>query len=641
MLNKFPKSSSQIIAGAVQSLVFFILFYLYLWLKVDLRLIYHGGGVITNFPVFLRGWTFFQQFTAYPGGPVEYLSALLSQFFYYSWAGAFVVTLLAWLICVCTGYFLKAINASHFRYVRFIPLILLLITYTQYTYHFVTTTALLVSLFFVCLYLRITPTSRLISLIIFLVLSVVLYYIAGGAYLLFAVLCSIYELLFRRYWQIGLLYLLSAAVIPYVEGAFIFGTNITDAFSKLLPFSWEITPREPRKRMITIVYILYLLLPLTALGLALWQILVRRITHLPDQSDASEANFNEARKGTKEEPPGKSFRPAVEIFLWLIESLVLLVIAGAVVFFSHDNRRKTLFAVDYYSCHRMWPQLLRAARRHPNSYFVVHAANRALYHTGRLGYDMLSYPQQPDTLLLAEADKKGAIAFLKRFDTYIDLGHMNIPENDLTESIERLGERPIILKRLAIINMVKGNIATAKVYLEALSKTLFYSDWANKYLDQIESDPNLSTDQQVQHLRSMMMEKDYVASLKQEEVFSALLEKNRQNRMAFEYLMAFYLLTKQLDKFVQNLDRLDDFDYPKIPRLYEEAILIWQGVTGKKVDLKGRRISPEVYLENRDFTNICHSFTDSDHIVIVPAALSGFEDSYFFYYNFRPPFLTR
>ncbi|MHC4418598.1 MAG: DUF6057 family protein, partial [Planctomycetota bacterium] len=145
----YRKLSNQSLGRAARTLLFFILFYLYLWLEVDLRLIYHGGGMITNFPVFYRGWTFFHPFLSYPGGPVEYVCAFLSQLLYIGWAGAIVVTAQAWLICLCTGYFLKTIRASGLRLLRFVPPVLILITYTQYTYHFVTTTALLTSLLFV------------------------------------------------------------------------------------------------------------------------------------------------------------------------------------------------------------------------------------------------------------------------------------------------------------------------------------------------------------------------------------------------------------------------------------------------------------------------------------------------------------
>ena len=115
MLNPPRKLSSQNRAGPIRDLAFFVLFYLYLWLSVDTCLIYHSNKTIINFPIFFRGWAFFKEFTSYPGGLVEYLCAFLSQFLYYSWAGALVITLLAWLIYVCTDTFIKAINAPRLR----------------------------------------------------------------------------------------------------------------------------------------------------------------------------------------------------------------------------------------------------------------------------------------------------------------------------------------------------------------------------------------------------------------------------------------------------------------------------------------------------------------------------------------------
>ena len=221
VLSSFRKLSgrlpSQDVGGLIRSSVFFILFYLYLWLDVDLRLIYHGAGEIINSPSFFTGWAFFRESLSRPGGLLEYTAALLSQLFYIGWAGALVATLQAWLICVCTGYFLIRYNYPRLRWVRFIAPILLLIIYTQYTYRFVTTTALSAALLFVCLYLKIITKNQRAAwfhLAVFFVLSVILYYVAGGAYLLFAVLCAIYELLFGGRWLMGLLYLVSAITIP-------------------------------------------------------------------------------------------------------------------------------------------------------------------------------------------------------------------------------------------------------------------------------------------------------------------------------------------------------------------------------------------------------------------------------------------
>ena len=155
-MDAFGKISGQNVGRAVRSFGFFALFYFYIWLAVDTRLIYHSYEMAENFPVFYKDWDFFQKFISYPGGDVEYLSALLSQFFYYSWAGALVITLQAWLICLCTGKFIKAIQAPQLYWVRFVPPILMLIVYTKYTYHFANTMALLTSLVFVCIYLKLS-----------------------------------------------------------------------------------------------------------------------------------------------------------------------------------------------------------------------------------------------------------------------------------------------------------------------------------------------------------------------------------------------------------------------------------------------------------------------------------------------------
>ena len=270
----------------LQGFLFFTLFYLYLWLYVDLKLIYHGAGVITNFPVFYKGWNFFLPFLSYPGGPFEYLSAFLSQLFYHSWAGALVVTVQAWLLCVCIDYLLKAANLTRIRLICFLLPILLLVIYIRYAYHFPTTVALVIGLLFTCLYLKMTSsqgaTFRCLS--IFLFLSVILYYLAGGAFLLFAVTCAIYELVFRFRWKTSIFYLLSAAAVPYVLGFFVFRVSIIDAFCNSLPFSWKILYYEARRREVTIVYLMYLLLPLILLVFGLLQILGKKIHYVKGRS---------------------------------------------------------------------------------------------------------------------------------------------------------------------------------------------------------------------------------------------------------------------------------------------------------------------------------------------------------------------
>ena len=202
-------------------------------------------------------------------------------------------------------------------------------------------------------------------------------------------------------------------------------------------------------------------------------------------------------------------------------------------------------------------------------------------------------------------------------------------EHELTESLEVFGARPMILQRLALINMAKGDTATARTYLGALTKTFFYADWANNYLNLLESDPALSTDKKIQLLRQNRVTKDRA------DIPSTLADTKGHNRMAFEYSMAWYLLTKQLDKFVQNLNRMDDFDYRQIPCLYEEAILIYELITKKQADLHGRQISSRSLERYKDFMST-YARCKTDRIAI-KYLVTNYYNSYFFYYFFRPP----
>jgi len=612
-------------------ILFFASFYCYLWLYVDLRLIYHGAGVITNFPVFNKGGSFFLPFLSYPGGPVEYLSAFLSQLFYTSWAGAFVVTLQAWLISFCIDFMLKATNALRVRGIRFLMPILLLVLYTQYTYYFATTMALLTALVMACLYMKLTLSRFGIfrSASTFLILSVATYYLAAGGFFLFAAICAMNELFFRFRWKISVVCLLSVGIVPYVLGLMIFQVSIVDAFRKLLPFSWEIMKYNARTRVIEVVYLLYLLPPFVLLLNGLWQMLRKR------RHSARKPSAKKSRKKHRNLPS--------RIFSWYVGSaklkyvtglILLFIIAGGTVFFSRNETLRTRFKVDYYAYHKMWPELLTTAQQNPTHPFVAHAVNRALYHVGRLGYDMFTWPQHPDYLLLS--DPKYKWMYWQIFDVFIDLGVVNMAENALTECLEGLGSRPMVLQRLALVNMVKGNPGSAKIYLGALSKTLFHADWAKRYLERLRTDPTLSSDAYIQHLRFIRLDRDCpIYSLLKEKTLSWLLEKNPHNRMAFEYLMAWYLLNRYLGRFIERIEFLPDLGYSELPTHYEEAALIYAFKSRKPVPLTDYSPNPQLRRRIEDFSRILQAHGGNRQAAYRDLS-RDFCNTYFFYNIYAP-----
>lgn len=610
MPDSFLKLFSEKKTRAIRSLVFFAVFYLYLWCGVETHLLYHGGGQVRNFPHFFRGWEFFGELMLRPGGLVEYLSAFLAQFFYFSEAGAFVVTVQAWLFFVCTNTIIKAFGADRLRWVRFLPPILLLIPYTQYIYQFLAATALLTGLLFVCLYLKTASQNRFARLIVFMLLSVVLHAMAGGVYLLFVLICIFYELLCRRCGWMVLLYLLSAFVGPYAMGIFVFDASDLNIFTYLLPFSRIINVRQPRQETIVALYLVYVLLLLVVLVLRFWQ----------------------DKAGPKAMAKIFSWYWQNNKLRWLIDSLILLVATGSVVVFFYDSTQKRYFEVDYYASRRMWPKTIEVSRQVSSNFRVTNAVDRALYHTGRLNSDGFSLSQHVDALLMESS--KFELNYWWKIGTYIDLGLMNPAERQLNEAIELYGPQPVLIKRLALVNMVKNNISAAKVYLGALSRTLFEAEWAKDYLSLIASDPELLTDKRIQHLRSMMPTEDLISTgFKFEELMLTLLAANKQHRMAFEYLMMWYLLKKDLEKFADNIWRMADFDYQSIPTHWEEAILTYTFSRKIDIDLHDRRVSPRSRLRFDGFIQIVNRYRGDRKAAFKD--LSGrYGNSYFFYHMY-------
>lgn len=633
-------------ADAVRAGVFFGLFYFYLLLAVKPHLIY-DSATITNFPAFYRGWAFFAESMSCPGGALKYVAAFLSHLFYYPWAAAAVITAQAWLVSVCVGYFLRAIALPGARWLRFIPALLVVVTYARYTYHLPLIMATLASLFFACLYVAAVSwrsrgaEGRSASVRFawgldpagYVFLSVVSYVVSGGAYILFAVLCATYELLYHRRHKTGLLYLLFAAALPYVAGVLLFRVSIIDAYTDMLPMSWRVLAWSGRKKMIAAVYALYLFPVAMALAWGVWQILVvnfhlRRMTTTPEPTGKrARTRRGRSKKSLLTRARRRLGGPAVR---WTLGTAILFVVAGAAAFLSFDDRQQALLEVHHYACRRMWPQVLDAARRCPDSDYTINAVDRALYHTGRLNRDMCSYLQRPDALLLIGDDR--VLWHWHKFDTLIDLGLMNMAEKNLNECMAMFGEHPMILKRLAMVSMVKGETDTARIYLGALSRTLFHNDWADAYLARLDSDPNLSADAEIQSLRARSLTKDYMTLFyAKEPILSTLVEQSGGNRMAFEYLMAWYMLNKQLGKFVQSVGRLGEFGYTEIPPLYQEAIVIYAYGTKKPVPLAGFTISPEAQRRIEHFSGVFNRYNRNKNAAFNELA-KDYWGSYLFYY---------
>jgi len=625
--------------------VFFGLAFAYVWLWVQPALIY-SCGTITNFPVFYRGWSFFHETVRHPGGLIQYISAFASHLFYYSWAGAVVIAVQAWAISACTGYLLRAARLPGARLLRFVPAILVLVAYAQYRYHLPLFMAALAALAFASLHVRLTRAmsadARSVdvrSAVVYLALSAILYLIGAAAILPFAVLCAAYELCRGRWLQIGF-YLPVALVLPYAVGVLAFRVSLVNAYTELLPVSWRVLGWVTREEMVATVYGVYLFPLLGLLAAALWN-LYRARSSRRAMTEKPAGKPSKGRHPTPGKPRiGVLTKPAV---LWTLGSMLLFAAGGAAAVLSLDTEQKALLEVHHYACRRMWPEVLAAARRCPDSIYAINAINRALYHTGQLGKDLCLYVQQADSLLITGDDH--AVRYWHAFDTLMDLGLANQAEKNLTECLETFGEHPLILQRLAMVNLIKGRTEAARIYCGALKRTLFHDRWASECLSRLEVDPNLAGDAEIQRLRAGHLKKDSIAEFyDREAMLTALVEQGdgkgpqaqsnavvHPNRMAFEYLTAWYLLNGQLPRIVEQIGRLDEFGYAEIPPLCQEAILIYAYGARKAVDLHGRAISPEVDRRFKHFSSVVNRH-GNDKAAAIAELARDYRGSYFFYY---------
>jgi hypothetical protein len=287
-----------------------------------------------------------------------------------------------------------------------------------------------------------------------------------------------------------------------------------------------------------------------------------------------------------------------------------------------------------------WAEVLTyAGQLPPADVWNVFQVNRALYHRHELLERMFAYPQVPDAArtLALQFESLTATAQqvpLECSDLFFDLGRINESEHMAYEALELFGARPRTLQRLVHLHAIKGEPDAARRYLAVLECSLGYRGWARDCLRQLEADPTLSDEPLVASRRALMVHQDFTGKLDLETMLGHLLERNAQNRMACEYLLAYYLLTRRIDKVVANLHRLEAFGEARWPRYCEEALLIYLEMTRTPPSTwRGHPISPETWRRNAEFVQALGRFPGP-----TPAAFQtlhrDFGDSYFFFFVF-------
>jgi hypothetical protein len=144
----------------------------------------------------------------------------------------------------------------------------------------------------------------------------------------------------------------------------------------------------------------------------------------------------------------------------------------------------------------------------------------------------------------------------------------------------------------------------------------------------------MSGDPLVARIRPLMLHRDYVGNWSTEQILQQCLEANPSNRMAFEYLVAHYLLTSNLKGLASLAHRMKDF-YRALPTHVQEALLaFWQqnGSLPPGIDESAIDIETESRFES--FINIMAQHQNG-HVEDTWNALSpDFGSTYWFFITF-------
>ena len=606
-------------------------FYFYLWFRIRPELFYQQKP-----NVFLFDSYFFAAFWDKPGGPVDYASAFLSPLFAYGWLGAGLVTLLTALICLATRWFMAVVAGRGGQIVFLMPAILIVMVLGQYCHPVRLLVSLLVVLVFANAYMRIGTGQPAVRLALFAIASVFAYYVGAGLYVVFALLCGVFEWRVDRRRWLGATCVLCAAVVPATMGGWFWGLSYSAVYrGTVVPTShyWLAMPTS-MPTALTFWVALLAFFPLAAIVLS-------RCRHSADSTVVAPESLGPGALPAKGAYVPDHPISAVRLAVRSVALVALGVGADATAF---DFPMHCLLQINCAAEQERWADVLVYVRRLPPSNSQVSDlrtsfhVNRALYFTGGLLDRMFDHAQllNSPTLALRFDDTMKMVRMypLECSDVLFDLGWINGSEHMTYEALELLGERPHILKRLVYINALKGEPDVARVFLARLERCLLHRQWACRVRRQLDTDPTLSAVPTVASRRELMPVEDVASNLDLETVLEQLLRRNARNQMAFEYLMAHYLLTRQLDKLVANLHRFDDFDYPRFPRHYEEALVIYLDATGlQDLDLGRRKISPETWRRYNEFVQDLGRFRWND-----PAAFTAlqrdFGDSYFFCHAF-------
>jgi len=590
---KIKDSKNSVLFYRVTITLVFILHFLYFAVFNRYHIAYQE-----QIQLFLLNRDYFVEFLSKPGGIVEYAGAFLIQFYINPFLGALIITIIGFIAFLLFRQILKKLDITGLLW-QLIPVFLLAVLQSDYVFYIGYTIGFLIAVAFFLFY--ITLDKKYIRFISASAGVVLLYIIAGEFAILTAILIILYELLHIKDKQ-AIIFIFLFILI------FVFAHYLLFRFLWLLPGNYVWIKPVLIFGKATTKYGLLILLVYLPLLLAVSGIWINLLN-----------------------------KPLLKInSVWgilIINLLIIIFFSFSLIKYVYDYRTELLLGIDNKIQKSEWDKALNLSSIAPgNNQIVIFLTNIALYKTGRLGNEMFHYNQiGTDGLFLGWGN--GTSPFFGN-ELFYQLGYINEAYRWAFEAMVASGPSPRILKKLSLTSIINGDYEIAEKYLHKLEQTIFYRKWAKYYLKCINDSELLNADSEIREKRHFLVHSDFFANVNNYEYeLICLLENHPDNRMAFEYLMSYFLLKKDLESFAANIYRIKETGIKEIPVHYEEALLVYTAGTKANIVPEGYAIRETTRKMFDDYVTAFSTYTGNPD-KLQQYLYSRFGKTYLFYLQF-------
>jgi hypothetical protein len=510
---------------------------------------------------FLFDRQFLADFLRIPGGCVSYAARFLGQFYEYTALGALVVAALVTVLGVLLHGVLKRLMAGAALFCALLPCVVLATTLSSRILD--VTIGLIANAGLFLIYLRL-PKSRARRVCALLAMPA-LYLLTGGCFWLFAFWVAAAEWLEERpsasvAWK--LLWPVLAVSLPLIAWRWLFLVPLRTALLRPIILATE----QPLPAVL-LLYGYLALLPLWARASRRW------------------------RAGSAE----RSKRG-------LAAGAALLALAAAVSLWS-CYRPEMSELVAYHQLYRQkrWDDILsKTAGKTSTGLMQQFFTNCALCHKGKLLDEMFRYPQTygprgliPNFPQMREGAEDDTGLAMYNSDLFFEMGHVNAALALAFGDMVLSGRTYENMSRMAECSLADGDCVTTRKYVTLLDRTLFHREFARRF-EPLLADAE-AREKYFAPVRARMPTTDLPMSLSGNFVpVLALVQSHPDNRMAFDYLIAWCLLEEQAFPMLPDyLRHLKDAGYARLPTHVQEALLTYEKWSGRAVEIPGFRYDPE------------------------------------------------